>query len=61
MGGQLKLAGLDDAQLKEATAAAALPPSLSAWLYGIDYDEATFRSELARSGAHMEQMMHAVR
>lgn len=57
MGGQLKLAGLDDAQLKEAAAAALVPTSLSTWLYGIHYDPATFEAELGRAATHMSEVM----
>lgn len=57
MGGQLKLAGLDEAQLREAAAAASVPSSLSTWLYGIHYNQATFEAELDRSAAHMAGLM----
>jgi len=56
VGEQLRLAGIDDAQLKEAVAAAQVPAALSTWLYGIHYDETTFEEELRAAAEHMSAL-----
>lgn len=55
--GQLKLGGLDDAQLKEAAATATVVGALSTWFYGIEYDRKRFDQELERSAAHMSSVL----
>ena len=51
---QLKLSGLGEAELQEASAAAGLVVSFSAYLHGIGYSVEEFKRELDASVAHIK-------